>query len=93
MAHKASQGATKLGRDSQAKRLGLKRGNNQVVKAGQIILRQRGSKYFLGKNVAFGKDFTIFAKKEGKIRFYQKKKKNFYGKSKLKTFVEVVPLK
>jgi large subunit ribosomal protein L27 len=93
MAHKASQGSTKLGRDSQSKRLGVKRGDGVVVKSGEIIVRQRGSKMELGKNVGFGRDYTIFAMQPGKVKFSKKKVANFYGKTKMKTFVSIEPLK
>jgi len=89
MAHKASQGSTKLGRDSHSKRLGLKRGSLELIKEGEIIIRQRGTKYEPGKNVGIGKDHTLFAKKRGRVKFFRKKVKNFYGKKILKTFVEV----
>ena len=91
MAHKASQGSTRLGRDSESKRLGVKRTDGQIVKAGEIIIRQRGTKYNPGENVALGKDFTIFALKQGRVKFFKKKKSNFYGKTRLKTFVSVIP--
>ena len=93
MAHKASQGSTRLGRDSESKRLGVKRAHGQWVKAGEIIVRQRGTKYEAGENVGIGKDFTLFALKAGRVKFFKKKKRNFYGKTKLKTFVEIVPEK
>jgi len=89
MAHKSSQGSTKLGRDSQSKRLGVKRSDGTLVKSGEIIVRQRGSKFVLGDNVAFGRDYTIFALKKGKVKFSKKKKANFYGKTRTKTFVSV----
>lgn len=90
MAHKASQGSTRLGRDSESKRLGVKRTDGQIVKPGDIIVRQRGTKYSPGKNVGLGKDFTIFALKQGRVKFFKKKKINFYGKTRLQTFVSVV---
>lgn len=92
MAHKTSQGSTKLGRDSQSKRLGVKRSDGTRVKTGEIIVRQRGSKFVLGKNVAFGRDYTIFALKSGIVKFSRKKKANFYGKTTLKTVVNIEPL-
>lgn len=93
MAHKSSQGSTKLGRDSQSKRLGVKCGDGTRVLGGEIIVRQRGSKMELGKNVGFGRDYTIFALKSGIVKFSKKKKTNFYGKTTLKTFVSVLPAK
>ena len=89
MAHKASQGSTRLGRDSESKRLGVKRADGQWVKPGEIIVRQRGTKYEPGENVGVGKDYTLFALVEGRVKFFKKKKRNFYGKAKLKTFVKV----
>lgn len=72
MSHKKAGGSTKNGRDSVAKRLGVKAFGGQVVKAGAIIIRQRGTKYFPGENVGMGKDHTIFALKPGKVDFGRK---------------------
>jgi len=69
MAHTKAKGSTKLGRDSQSKRLGVKKFGGQKVLAGNIIIRQRGTKYFPGKNTGLGKDYTIFAKKDGLVLF------------------------
>jgi large subunit ribosomal protein L27 len=69
MAHKKGQGSTTNGRDSQAKRLGVKRFGGQVVKAGEIIVRQRGTKFLPGNNVGLGTDYTIFAKIAGEVKF------------------------
>lgn len=69
MASKKAGGSTKNGRDSQAKRLGVKRFGGQVVSAGSIIVRQRGTKFHVGKNVGLGRDYTIFAKIDGKVTF------------------------
>ncbi len=69
MAHKKGQGSVKNGRDSQSKRLGVKKFGDQVVLAGNIIIRQRGTKYLPGKNVGLGRDYTIFSLIEGKVRF------------------------
>ncbi|MBD3426170.1 MAG: 50S ribosomal protein L27 [Candidatus Omnitrophica bacterium] len=69
MAHKKGQGSSRNGRDSNAQRLGVKRFGGQVVKAGGIIIRQRGTRYKPGVNVAKGKDDTLFAKCAGKIKF------------------------
>ncbi len=68
-AHKKGQGTSKNGRDSESKRLGVKRSDGQVVNAGTIIVRQRGTKINAGKNVGVGKDHTLFALKEGTVRF------------------------
>ncbi|MEN3033860.1 MAG: 50S ribosomal protein L27 [Aquificaceae bacterium] len=69
MASKASGGSTRNGRDSTSKRLGVKRHDGQIVKAGTIIVRQRGTKIYPGKNVGMGSDFTLFALIEGIVRF------------------------
>ncbi len=75
MAHKKGGGSSKNGRDSNSQRLGIKRSGGQVVKAGTIIVRQRGTKYHPGINVGLGTDYTIFAKEDGKIVFSDKKGK------------------
>jgi large subunit ribosomal protein L27 len=69
MAHKKGQGSVKNGRDSQSKRLGVKKFGGQTVIAGNIIIRQRGTKWVPGVNVGLGRDFTIFALTDGKVRF------------------------
>ena len=69
MAHKKGGGSTKNGRDSQSKRLGVKRYDGQVVRPGTIIVRQRGTRFHPGKNVGLGRDFTIFALIEGQVKF------------------------
>ena len=69
MAHKKAGGSSRNGRDSQAKRLGVKRYGAQIVTAGSIIIRQRGTRVHPGDNVGVGKDHTLFAKVNGKIRF------------------------
>ena len=68
-AHKKGGGSTKNGRDSQAKRLGVKRADGQFVKAGNILVRQRGTKIHPGVNVGIGSDDTLFAKADGVLRF------------------------
>ena len=69
MAHKQGQGSVKNGRDSRSKRLGVKVYGGMEVVAGNIIVRQRGTKFKPGRNVGLGKDFTIFALSDGKVRF------------------------
>lgn len=69
MAHKKGQGSVKNGRDSKSKRLGVKKFGGQAVIAGNIIIRQRGTKWIPGANVGLGRDFTIFALTDGKVRF------------------------
>jgi large subunit ribosomal protein L27 len=69
MAHKKGQGSTRNGRDSHSKRLGMKVGNGEIVKAGSILVRQRGTKWHAGKNVGRGVDDTLFALANGVISF------------------------
>lgn len=84
MAHKKAGGSTRNGRDSISKRLGVKRFGGQVVKAGNILVRQRGTKFHAGDNVGCGKDHTLFATADGKVEFQVK------GPQKRK-FVSIVP--
>ncbi len=72
MAHKKAGGSSKNGRDSISKRLGVKRFGGQFVKAGNIIVRQRGTKFHPGENVGCGKDYTLFAKVDGTVKFQVK---------------------
>lgn len=72
MAHKKAGGSSRNGRDSESKRLGVKRYAGQQVLAGNIIVRQRGSKFHPGFNVGMGKDYTIFAKADGVVKFETK---------------------
>ncbi len=69
MAHKKGGGSTKCGRDSQGKRLGVKRYDGQVVRAGSILVRQRGTRLYPGNNVGLGRDYTIFALIDGMVKF------------------------
>jgi len=69
MAHKKAGGSTRNGRDSESKRLGVKRYGGQLVKAGSIIVRQRGTQFHPGVNTGIGKDHTIFAKVDGVVKF------------------------
>lgn len=69
MAHKKGQGSVKNGRDSNSKRLGVKKYGGEVVIAGNIIIRQRGTKFIPGRNVGLGRDYTIFALVDGHVRF------------------------
>ena len=75
MAHKKGAGSTKNGRDSNAKRLGVKKFGGERVRAGNILVRQRGMKFQPGANVGCGKDFTLFALKDGTIKFDSKDRK------------------
>jgi len=72
MAHKKGLGSSKNGRDSQSQRLGVKKFGGELVKAGNILVRQRGTKFIPGKNVGLGKDYTIFSLIEGKVKFIDK---------------------
>lgn len=76
MAHKKAGGSTRNGRDSQSKRLGVKRFGGQTVLAGNILVRQRGTKFHAGENVGIGRDHTLFAKATGKVVFEVKGSKN-----------------
>jgi large subunit ribosomal protein L27 len=71
MAHKKGQGSVRNGRDSVSKRLGVKRYGGQVVTAGSILIRQRGTKFVAGLNVGTGRDWTLFALLDGKVKFDQ----------------------
>lgn len=75
MAHKKAGGSTRNGRDSNPKMLGVKRYGGQVVKSGEIIVRQRGTKFHVGNNVGIGKDHTIFAMAAGVVKFEYKDNK------------------
>lgn len=76
MAHKKAGGSTKNGRDSESKRLGVKRFGGESVLAGNIIVRQRGTKFHAGNNVGIGKDHTLFATADGRVQFDIKGPKN-----------------
>lgn len=77
MASKKAGGSTKNGRDSQSKRLGVKRFGGQLVKSGTIIVRQRGTKFHLGNNVKMGRDHTIYSIIEGLVKFERFSKEKF----------------
>ncbi|HUT42620.1 MAG: 50S ribosomal protein L27 [Gammaproteobacteria bacterium] len=79
MAHKKAGGSTRNGRDSESKRLGVKRFGGQSVLAGNILVRQRGTRFHPGKNVGIGRDHTLFATSDGTVRFVQRgaKKRKF----------------
>jgi len=83
MAHKKAGGSTRNGRDSESKRLGVKRYGGEAVLAGNILVRQRGTRFHPGRNVGCGKDHTLFAKADGQVQFVQR------GAKKRK-FVEVI---
>ncbi|MDA8561303.1 50S ribosomal protein L27 [Nitrospinae bacterium] len=75
MAHKKGQGSTSNGRDSRGQRLGVKRFGGQAVKAGEILVRQRGTHFHPGSNVGLGSDYTIFSKIEGMVKFEHRDRK------------------
>jgi large subunit ribosomal protein L27 len=85
MAHKKAGGSSRNGRDSESKRLGLKKYGGEFVKAGNIIVRQRGTKFHPGENVGMGRDHTLFAKIDGHLTF-EKKGPN------MRQFARVIPL-
>lgn len=85
MAHKKAGGSTRNGRDSESKRLGVKRFGGQLVSAGSIIVRQRGTKFHPGENVGCGKDYTLFAKMDGTVKFQIKGLKK-------RQYVSIVPV-
>ena len=72
MAHKKAGGSTRNGRDSESKRLGIKRFGGEAVSAGSIIVRQRGTQFHAGPNVGIGRDHTLFAKADGQVKFETK---------------------
>jgi large subunit ribosomal protein L27 len=90
MAHKKAAGTTKNGRDSNPKYLGVKINHGQKIGIGQIILRQRGTDTLPGKNVGSGKDFTLFALKEGVVSFTTKRKTSFNNDIVRKKIVNVI---
>ena len=83
MAHKKAGGSTRNGRDSESKRLGVKRYGGETVSAGNILVRQRGTHFHPGSNVGCGRDHTLFAKSDGTVQFVKRGPKQ-------RTFVEVV---
>jgi len=89
MAHKKAGGSTSLGRDSVSKRLGVKVFGGQKIVAGNIIIRQKGTKYLAGDNVGTGKDYTFFAKKDGVVKFSEVRKTTFSGSGIKKTKVAI----
>lgn len=92
MAHTKAGGSTRLGRDSQAQRLGVKKFGGELVRTGNIIVRQRGSKWQAGENIKIGKDDTLFAAVDGHVKFEKKAKISFNGQKTEKTIVSVVPV-
>jgi large subunit ribosomal protein L27 len=91
MAHKKAGGSTSLGRESQSQRLGVKIADGQTARAGQIIVRQRGTKIHPGKNIKRGGDDTLYAGVAGTVKFTRKKVRKFNGNLRLRKYVNVVP--
>ncbi len=83
MAHKKGSGSTRNGRESESKRLGVKRFGGEVVRAGNILVRQRGTKFWPGRNVGMGRDHTLFALIDGVVSFRERKGRRY---------VEVLPI-
>ena len=90
MAHKKSAGSTQNGRDSNPKYLGVKINHGQNITIGQIIMRQRGTTVMAGKNVGVGKDYTLFAMKDGRVSFTSKRKTNYDGDITRRKIVHVI---
>jgi len=90
MAHTKAKSTTKLGRDSESKRLGVKLFDGQIASPGNIIVRQRGTKFLPGEGVRIGKDDTIYAIKEGKVKFTTRKKACYDGNRRIVKVVNVI---
>ena len=90
MAHRKAAGTAKNLRDSQPKYLGLKKGSGEAVKAGNILIRQRGTKFLAGKNVGVGRDHTLFALKDGVVNFSQKRQVKFDNTIVMKKVISVL---
>jgi len=89
MAHTKAGGSTRLGRESHSKRLGIKLFDGEKVKTGNILARQRGTKWLPGKNVKKGSDDTLYAVKPGILKFTTKKKKNYDGSRRIVKVINV----
>ncbi len=90
MAHRKAGGTAKNLRDSQPKYLGVKLADGQKAQAGSVIVRQRGTPFMAGTNVSTGKDHTLFALKDGTVKFSSKRKASFHGKTVIRKVVNVV---
>lgn len=90
MAHTKAGGTSKLGRDSESKRLGVKLSSGQSAISGNIIIRQRGTRFVAGTGVRVGKDDTLYAITSGKVRFLQRKKKSYDGNTRTVNVVSIV---
>ena len=93
MSKKKAGGSSKNGRDSVAKRLGVKAFGGQVINAGSIIVRQRGTKFHAGDNVGMGKDHTLFALSAGEVKFTEKQTKKYDGRKFRDIFVNILEQK
>jgi large subunit ribosomal protein L27 len=91
MAHTKSGGSTRNLRDSKSKRLGVKRSDGQFVSAGEILIRQRGTKFIPGSNVGRGSDDTLYAKTDGIVRVLARSKIRFDGNTRKAKIIEVLP--
>jgi large subunit ribosomal protein L27 len=91
MAKTKAAGASKLGRDSLPKYLGIKLYEGETAKTGQILIRQRGTKFIAGNNVKCGRDNTLYAIKSGKVHFLRKRKRGFNRAQRIVSVVSVVP--
>jgi len=92
MAHTKAGGTTKLGRDSQPKYLGVKKYDGEAVKPGDILIRQRGTKFVAGQNVKLGRDYTLYSISNGFVKFQDKRKIRFDGTRRDIKIINVVPL-
>lgn len=92
MAHKKAGGSTQNGRDSQSKRRGIKLFAGERAWPGKIILRQKGTQWFPGRNVEMGRDFTIFATTTGLVNYTQRRQKKFNGQTHYDVIVHVIPV-
>ena len=91
MAHKKAGGSTALGRDSRSQRLGIKIFGGQAARVGNIIVRQRGTKWHPGRNIRIGNDDTLYAVASGVVKFTAKKVKGFDGNLHLRKLIHIVP--
>ncbi|OHA46532.1 MAG: 50S ribosomal protein L27 [Candidatus Taylorbacteria bacterium RIFOXYD2_FULL_36_9] len=90
MAHKKAAGTTKNGRDSNPRYLGIKLADGDVAQVGSIIVRQKGVSFLAGRNTKIGKDYTVYAVKDGKVKFATKRKMSFDSKMEKKGIVSVI---
>lgn len=90
MSHKKAGGSTRNGRDSVSKRLGVKLFAGQRVIAGNVLVRQKGNKFFAGEGVGTGKDFTLFALKNGVVKFTEKRQRKYDGRVYKNKFVNII---